>query len=196
MTGHRNIPVYTVMTALHVSVTVRRMFSVGPAPVLSDNRCVASAAAPFPPPLSGVVRGATHGGRASIITIAVNRSRFTEAHYSALCRFVKKNSVISPAFPHCPPFLPLRGPSRPQLTRPPSRLEKIKRIWIFLAPLPCGKRWDDGKIRTANRTTGGERSVFPIQRQGRFFSIATEPAPAETNGTESTTKQKDGGRRP
>jgi len=42
------------MTALHVSVTVRRIFSVGPAATPPDSGGDASAAVPFPPPLSDV----------------------------------------------------------------------------------------------------------------------------------------------
>jgi len=57
------------MTALHISVTVRRMFSVGPAAAPPDSRIGASAVSPFPPPLSDVWWRGTHVGRASIITI-------------------------------------------------------------------------------------------------------------------------------
>ena len=50
MTGHRNIPVYTVMTALHVSVTVRRIFSGRPSarPVRQQSRHFGGS--PFPSP--------------------------------------------------------------------------------------------------------------------------------------------------
>ena len=57
------------MTALRVvHATVRRIFSVGPATVPSDNRTGTSAAGPFPLPLSGDLRRDTDGCRASITT--------------------------------------------------------------------------------------------------------------------------------